>query len=169
MKKSRYQKSPIERVEAAPERGLSAQQVEERTQKGYVNIATDPNKKTTGKIIAGNLFTFFNIVLFSIAAIFIAFIIYLTSIGRSDIVNQYFGFSKFVFLIPAIMNVAMGSYQEISSLKVIEKLRIVTGTKSRVVRDGEVRTIESEEIVTDDVVALSAGDQATADLIVLTG
>ena len=29
--------------------------------------------------------------------------------------------------------------------------------------------VESEEIVLDDIVALSAGDQATADLIVLTG
>lgn len=169
MRKIKTQNAPIDRIEAKPDVGLSAEQVNERFKKGYVNIATDPNKKTTGKIIAGNLFTFFNIVLFSIAAIFIAFIIYLQSIGRSDIVNQYFGFSKFVFLIPAVMNVAMGSYQEISSLKVIEKLRIVTGTKSKVVRAGEVKLIESEMIVLDDVVALSAGDQATADLIVLTG
>ena len=169
MSKINTQKTPIDRVETTPELGLSADQVEERVKKGHVNIATDPNKKTTGKIIVGNLFTFFNIVLFTIAAVFIAFIIFLTSIGRSDIVNQYFGFSKFIFLIPAIMNVAMGSYQEISSMKVIEKLRIVTGTKSRVVRGGEIKSIESEEIVLDDVVALSAGDQATADLIVLTG
>ena len=169
MKKNKTQKVPVDRVEAAPDVGLSKEQVDERVKKGHVNIATDPNKKTTGKIIAGNLFTFFNIVLFTIAAVFIAFTIYLTSIGRSDIVDKYFGFSKFIFLIPAIMNVAMGSYQEISSMKVIEKLRIVTGTKSKVVRGGEVKMVESEEIVLDDIVALSAGDQATADLIVLTG
>ena len=169
MKKNKNQKVPVDRVEATPDIGLSKEQVDERVKKGHVNIATDPNKKTTGKIIAGNLFTFFNIVLFTIAAVFIAFTIYLTSIGRSDIVDKYFGFSKFIFLIPAIMNVAMGSYQEISSMKVIEKLRIVTGTKSKVVRGGEVKMVESEEIVLDDIVALSAGDQATADLIVLTG
>ena len=53
MKKNKTQNAPIDRVEAAPEIGLSAEQVNERIKKGYVNIATDPNKKTTGKIIAG--------------------------------------------------------------------------------------------------------------------
>ena len=169
MNKSRTQKPLIERIQATPEKGLSTKDAEERDKRGYSNIAVDPNKKTTGKIIAGNLFTFFNIVLFIIAAVFIAFIIYLQSIGRSDIVDNYFGFSKFVFLIPAVMNVAMGSYQEIKSLKVIEKLRIVTGAKSKVVRDGKIQEIDAEGIVLDDIVALSAGDQATVDLTVLTG
>ena len=123
MSKKATEKPSIERVQATPETGLSSQAVEERVKKGYINTATDPNEKTTLKIIAGNLFTFFNVVLFTIAFIFIGFMIYLTAIGRSDIVNSYFGFSKFIFLIPAIMNVAMGSYQEISSLKVIKKLK----------------------------------------------
>lgn len=169
MSKKVTQKAPIERVQAPADTGLNAQAVEERVKKGYVNIATDPNEKSTLKIIAGNLFTFFNTVLMIIAGIFIAFMIYLNAIGRSDIVDSYFGFSKFVFLIPALMNVAMGSFQEIKSLSVIKKLRIVTSTKSRVVRDGEIRSIEATEIVLDDIVAISAGDQATADLIVLTG
>ena len=149
--------------------GLNAQQVEERIKKGYVNAATDPNEKTTLKILAGNLFTFFNIVLMIIAGVFLAFIIYLNAIGRSDIVDKYFGFTKFIFLIPALMNVAMGTFQEIKSLSVIKKLRIVTSTKSRVIRDGEMLSVDATEIVLDDVVVVSAGDQATADLIVLTG
>ncbi len=169
MSRKQVQKSPIDRVQVKPDAGLTAQQVEERVKKGHVNIATDPNEKSTLKIIAGNLFTFFNVVLMIIAAIFLIFMIYLNSIGRSDIVNQYFGFSKFIFLIPAVMNVAMGSFQEIKSLNVIKKLRIVTSTKSRVIRDGKIEAVDAEEIVLDDIVALSAGDQATADLIVLTG
>lgn len=169
MKKQCSQHPPIDRITAQPDTGLTAQAVKERIKKGYINVAEDPNKKSPLKIVANNLFTFFNIVLFTIAFIFIAFMIYLTSIGRNDIVDQYFGFSKFVFLIPAVMNVGMGSYQQIQSMKVIEKLRIVTGTKSKVVRDGEVKAVEACDIVLDDVVALSAGDQATADLIVLTG
>lgn len=169
MSKKTEQRPPIKRVEAAPEQGLTAQAVEERVQKGYVNIATDPNEKSTLKIIAGNLFTFFNTILMIIAGIFIAFIIYLNAIGRSDIANSHFGFSKFVFLIPAIMNVAMGSFQEIKSLGVIKKLKIVTSTKSRVIRDGKTVAVDATEIVLDDVVAISAGDQATADLIVLSG
>ena len=169
MSKKTTQREPIDRVQPLAEAGLTAAQVDERVKKGYVNIATDPNEKTTLKIIAGNLFTFFNIVLMSIAGIFIAFMIYLNAIGRSDIVNQYFGFSKFVFLIPALMNVAMGSFQEIKSLNVIKKLKIVTSTKSRVIRGGETVAVDASQIVLDDIVAISAGDQATADLIVLTG
>ena len=169
MSKKSIQRPQLDRVEASPETGLTAAQVEERVKKGYVNIATDPNEKSTGKIIAGNLFTFFNIVLFTVAAVFIGLMIFLNAIGREDVVNQYFGFSKFVFLIPAVMNVAMGSYQELSSLKVIKKLRIVTSAKSRVIRSGKAEDIEASEIVLDDIVALTAGNQATADLIVLSG
>ncbi len=169
MSKKQLTRLPIERIEASADSGLTAQAVKERVEKGYVNTSTDPNEKSTLKIVAGNLFTFFNIVLMSIAGVFLIFIIYLNAIGRSDIVDNYFGFSKFVFLIPALMNVAMGSFQEIKSLGVIKKLRIVTGKKNRVVRDGEIVEIESEEIVLDDIVLISAGDQATADLTVLSG
>lgn len=169
MKKKNIQRAPIERIETDPYTGLTSEIVEDRVQKGYVNIATDPNEKSTLKILAGNLFTFFNTVLFTIAAITLGFMIYLGAIGRSEIVDTYFGFSKFIFLIPAVMNVAMGSYQEIKSLKVIKKLRIVTSTKSKVVRNGKVETLDATEIVPDDIIALSAGEQATADMTVLTG
>ena len=128
MKKSKKVKPPIDRVQAAYDAGLTSKEVEERVRKGYTNTTEDPNQKTILQILANNLFTFFNIVLFTIAFIFIGFIIYLNAIGRSDIVNAYFGFSKFVFLIPAIMNVAMGSFQEFQSMKTIQKLRIVTST-----------------------------------------
>ena len=54
--------------------------------------------------------------------LFIVFIIILKAIGRGDVADSYFGFSKFLFVIPALMNVGMGSFQEIQSLKTIKKL-----------------------------------------------
>ncbi len=169
MSKKVTERPYIERVEADAAKGLSQAQVDERILKGYVNITVDPNNKSALRILAENLFTFFNIVLFTIAAIFIGLIIYLNIIGRSDVVNQYFGFSKFIFLIPAVMNVGMGTYQQISSMKVIRKLKIVTSTKTRVIRNGETKTIDAAAVVLDDIVSVGAGDQATADLIVLEG
>ena len=169
MKNSKKEKPPIDRVQTTYDAGLTKKEVDERVQKGYVNVTQDPNQKTVLQIIANNTFTFFNIVLFVIASVFIGFMIYLNAIGRSDIVNSYFGFSKFVFLIPAIMNVCMGSFQEYQSMKTIQKLKIVTSTKSKVVRDGNIESVDASEIVLDDIVALSAGEQATADLIVLSG
>ncbi len=169
MSKKIIKKQPVSRIQASPDVGLTSQQVAERTNKGHINFTTDPNEKSTAKIIASNLFTFFNVVLMSIALVLIVLIIYLNASGNTDIVNEYFGFSKFIFLIPAVMNVGMGSFQEIKSLKVIKKLRIVTSTKAKVIRDGKSLSIEAVDIVLDDVVAVCAGDQASADLIVLSG
>lgn len=169
MSKKAVKRNPIVRVEPDVQTGLTSEQVEERIKNGYANIATDNNDKNFLQILAGNLFTFFNAILMTIALIFIGFIIYLTATGNEAIVNQYFGFSKFVFLIPAIMNVTMGTIQEVHSMKVIRKLRIVTSTKGKVIRDGQVVHVEAANIVIDDIIALSAGDQATADMVVLEG
>ncbi|MBQ9416585.1 MAG: HAD-IC family P-type ATPase [Clostridia bacterium] len=169
MGKKKLKREELERVQADLQTGLNSEQVAQRVEKGYANVTVDPNEKSTGKIIASNLFTFFNTVLFLIAACFIFFIVYLKINGHDDVVNQYFGFSKFVFLIPAIMNVTMGSIQEIHSLKVIKNLRIVTETKTKVLREGQIKVVDASELVIDDIVAVSAGDQATADLIVATG
>lgn len=163
------QKPPIERVVADVGKGLTKEQIDERMQKGYANKVTDSNEKSTGKIIAGNIFTFFNTILFIIALVFLFFIIYLYATGNGDVVDKHFGFSKFLFLIPAVMNVAVGTSQELHSRKVIRSLRIVTEAKSKVVRGGEVETVDASELVIDDIVSLSAGDQATADLEIVTG
>lgn len=162
-------REPVERINADIGSGLSSAQVDERVRKGYTNTADDPNRKSPVKMVLGNLFTFFNIVLFSIAAVFLIFILILRAIGRADVADQYFGISKFMFLIPALMNVAMGSFQEIKSLNTIKKLRIVTETKCKVIRDGQTVITDAAGIVIDDIVSISAGDQATADLEVLDG
>ncbi|MBQ7172734.1 MAG: HAD-IC family P-type ATPase [Clostridia bacterium] len=163
------QRAPLSRIRPDQSKGLTQKEVEERIQKGYFNRADDPNQKGILQILAGNLFTFFNIVLLTIAALFIFFIIYLNATGHSDVAGNYFGFSKFLFLIPAILNVVIGSFQELKSLSVIKKLRIVTETKAKVLRDGKVQSIDAASIVLDDIVLVSAGDQASADLEVLSG
>ncbi|MBO4423060.1 MAG: HAD-IC family P-type ATPase, partial [Clostridia bacterium] len=168
-KKRGIKREAIQRLEPDVNSGLTSAQAQERARKGYSNVTVDPNNKSPLRILAGNLFTFFNTILFTIAAVFIGFIIYFNIIGRSDVVSQYFGFSKFFFVIPVIMNVIMGTYQEVHSLKVIKKLRIVTETKCKIVRDGEIVPIESSEIVLDDIVKLGAGDQATVDMVVVEG
>ena len=68
MKNSKKEKPPIDRVQTAYDAGLTKKEVEERIQKGYVNVTQDPNQKNMLQIIANNTFTFFNIVLFVIAS-----------------------------------------------------------------------------------------------------
>ena len=167
--KKKDQKAPIERVTPDPAVGLNAGQIAERKQKGYSNVSVKSLEKSTARIIFDNTFTFFNSILFLIAMLFLGFIIYLYAIGRPDVVDRHFGFSKFGFMIPAIMNVIVGTFQELSSRRVIRHLKIVTEAKSKVIRNGQAETVEATDLVLDDVVVLSAGEQATADLVVLEG
>ena len=169
MSKKTIVKEPIENIEADASLGLTVDQVKERTDKGYINTATKGHERTVGMIIFHNVFTFFNTILLIIAIIFFAFIVYLYSTGHPDVVDDHFGFSKFGFLLPAIMNITIGTIQEIHSKRVIDKLKIVTEAKSRVIRDGKLVTINAKDIVIDDIVALKAGEQATADFIMVEG
>ena len=149
--------------------GLSNELVKERIDKGYTNKPSKANEKTIGQIIFHNVFTFFNIILFIIAIVFLVFIIYLYSSGNEDIVNKHFGFSKFIFLIPALVNVIIGTIQEIHGKRILDHLKIVTEAKTRVIRDSKEISIPSSDIVLDDIVLLKAGEQATADFKVLEG
>ena len=149
--------------------GLTEEQVLNRIQGGYLNKSNKKLEKSIGEIIFHNTFTFFNIILISIALAFLIFIILLLSMGRGDVVDAHFGFSKFMFLIPAIMNTCVGTYQEISSRKTIRQLRIVTKAKSKVIRGGIEMEMDAVDIVIDDIIHLYPGEMATADLNVLSG
>ena len=53
-----------------PKVGLSAAEVAERTENGYVNAAVDKTSKTMPQIILSNVFTYFNMIFFILAAIY---------------------------------------------------------------------------------------------------
>ena len=76
------------------ENGLTLEEVRLRIQGGYQNKSNKKLEKSTGEIIFHNTFTFFNIILLSIALSFLIFIILLLSMGRGDVVDSHFGFSK---------------------------------------------------------------------------
>ncbi len=162
-------KGTIDRKTPKFNEGLNDADVLKRKAAGYVNISKASLEKSAIYIIFKNTFTFFNLILFSIAVLFFVFISYLYSIGRSDVVNTHFGFSKFGFLIPAIMNVIVGTFQEFKSRKTIRKLKIISDTKIKVVRNSKELVIEKDEVVVDDIIILSPGEQASVDLRVVYG
>lgn len=168
-KKREAVRLPIQRIKPSVLTGLNDKQVKERIEKNYVNISNDPNSKSVAQIVFDNVFTFFNTILFLIALTFLGFIIYLSVIGRQDVINEHFGFSKFGFLIPAVMNVVTGSIQQIKSKKVLDKLKIVTSLNTGVIRNGQLEKIKAEGVVVDDIAVLNAGEQAVADMIILSG
>ena len=162
-KNNKIIRQPLDRARPDYDKGLSYSDVAVRVEKGYHNKTSNANEKTIGQIVFHNVFTFFNTILIIIALTFLIFIIYLYATGNGEVVNKHFGFSKFGFLIPAIMNITIGTIQEIHGKRVLDKLKLVTEAKTRVIRNSIPETINASELVIDDIVFLKAGEQATAD------
>ena len=167
--KCKKQDTLIEPIEPPINQGLNTTQIEERIRAGKVNVTKNKIEKSYGSIIFSNLFNPFNIVLFSIAGLFLFFVIYLNVNGHRDIADQYFGVTKFTFLIPVLINSIIGSIQEIHSKNVLKKLKIVNEATALVIRNSQEQEIKISEIVLDDIIHLKAGLQASADMILKEG
>lgn len=68
-----------------------------------------------------------------------------------------------IILAVVIINAILGVYQESKAEKAIEALQEMASATSKVLRDGQIVTLKSEDIVVGDVVILEAGDAIPAD------
>ncbi len=68
-----------------------------------------------------------------------------------------------IILIVVLINAVLGVYQENKAEKAIEALQEMAAATSKVLRDGRLTTVKSEELVTGDVILLEAGDAVPAD------
>ncbi|MBE5761548.1 MAG: cation-translocating P-type ATPase [Clostridiales bacterium] len=68
-----------------------------------------------------------------------------------------------IILAVVIINAVLGVYQENKAEKAIEALQEMSAATSKVMRDGQVMTVHSEDLVVGDVVLLEAGDAVPAD------
>ncbi len=133
--------------------GLTSRQVEEHKLHGWTNITVDPPAKTVEEIVRDNVFTYFNLI-FAILALLLC------------IVGS---FRNLTFLPLIIANTCIGIVQEIRAKRVLEKMSMLNAPHARVVRDGKVSQVDSEELVIDDIVIFGAGNQICADAVVLAG
>ncbi len=65
-----------------------------------------------------------------------------------------------------IVNTAIGIIQEIRSKKTLDKLNILASPKAVAVRDGRRVTVDTAQLVRDDIVVFAAGNQIYADAVV---
>lgn len=143
----------VKRCNPMLETGLTEAQVQERISLGAVNLPVDSPSKTQKEIICSNVFTYFNLVFFVIAVLLIL-------VGS---------FRNLTFLPVVIANTLIGIVQELRAKKVLDNLSILNAPKNKVLRDGEEKTIAAEEIVLDDIIILSAGNQIPVDAVVEEG
>ncbi len=69
----------------------------------------------------------------------------------------------FIILFVVVLNSVLGVVQENKAEEAIEALKQMTAARSKVLRDGEIVSIESSELVVGDIVILEAGDSIPAD------
>lgn len=144
----------VKRFKPTAEKGLDTESVNYMKSVGKVNVAKNPTNKSYRQIILGNIFTFFNILMFAIAALL------LLIVGPKVITNL-------MFLGIIISNILIGTIQECKSKHTIEKLKLLNDSKIKVRRDGVDQDVLPTEIVLDDVIVLFPGDQIPADCEIL--
>ena len=133
--------------------GLTTEEVKKRIEEGKINSSNTDNLKSNWEIIRDNVCTLFNLFNLIIAVALAC-------------VHAY---TNMVFILIIIVNVLIGIIQEIHGKNLVKKLSILTTAKSKVIRDGKEQEININEIVLDDVVLLSQGDQIPSDAYVLEG
>lgn len=86
----------------------------------------------------------------------------LAAAGITFIIGEYI--DGLIILLVIILNAIIGVVQEYKAEKAIEALQQMTTPRALVRRDGEVKEINSEEIVPGDIVIIEAGRYIPADL-----
>ncbi len=144
----------VQRFHSIASEGLSTKQVEQRKEQGLVNKSGKKYSKTYASIFIGNLCTFFNL---------------LCLLAALALLVAHAPLSQFLFVLIFLCNIFFSIFLEIRAKRKLDKLSILSSPTATVIRNGGKVDIPVEEIVIDDVIVLSAGQQVPADCIALEG
>ena len=133
--------------------GLSDAEVAEKFRQGRVNRAPKKQSNSIGKIILKNTLTIFNLVNLILAIMVLA-------------VGSY---KHLLFIFIAIANTLISIINEIRAKKTIDKMRLISEQRPTVIRNGQIRQINQEQIVDGDLLVLSIGDQIIVDSQIIEG
>lgn len=147
------QANEVLRTVQSNDNGLSAAQAKERLEKNGRNKLAEAKKDGLIKRFLSQLRDPMIIIL-----LVAAFISGITSIYAGESFADVF-----IILFVVIVNAVLGVYQENKAEKAIEALQEMAAATSKVLRDGSITTVRSEELVVGDVILLEAGDAVPAD------
>ncbi len=143
----------VERLNKDMSQGLSSQEVDLRVEAGLINKIQRKTSKSYAEIFIKNIFTFFNVLCFGIAAVLIA-------IGSLKNVG---------FMLIFLANLLIGLVQECRAKQTVDKISLITVPQVPVIRNGKEEEVSTDKIVIDDIVIFESGKQICADCIVLDG
>ena len=127
--------------------GLTTDQVAERVREGKINTLPERSGRTTWQIVRDNVFTRVNAML---AVLFV-------------IVAATMQFAQGAFAILIVANSIIGMVQELRAKRTLDNLAVIGEAHPVVLRDGQRVSLPRDQVVADDLIALSPGDQVVVD------
>lgn len=136
-------------------RGLSGEEAEKRLQEQGRNcLEQGEGKKGFFRRFLAQFNDFMILVLLGAAAVSFG-VSYWN--GEADFVDSI------IIVAIVVLNALLGVLQESRAEKALEALKELSAPKARVLRDGKEKEIPAEEVVTGDILLLSAGEYICAD------
>jgi cation-transporting P-type ATPase E len=127
--------------------GLTLEEVSARVAAGQTNVTPRPGGRTMWDIVRSNTLTWFNLIL---GILFVCMLIF------GSWRDALFGWI-------IVINASIGITQEMRAKRALDRLSVLTAPAAKVIRDGAERDVSVAEVVLDDVLRVSAGDQIVAD------
>ena len=155
-----YLRSSAEVLEevATSENGLTAAEAEKRLEQNGKNKLVEGKKESLIVRFFKQLAEPMTIILLVAAAVSAGVEVY-------NGLQHGFEFPADVVIILAVVliNAVLGVFQESKAEKAIEALQEMSKAQSKVIRDGKLISIPSEDLVVGDIIVLEAGDAVPAD------
>ncbi len=158
---SRSTDEVIKELKTDPAVGLTKQEAEERLAKFGPNSLGEEQKVPLWKRFLAQFADAMVIILIA-AAILSAFMAIKNNEGFEGWIDV------FVILAIVILNAILGVYQEGKADQALAALKKMSSPQTKVVRDGEVVMVDSENIVEGDIISIDAGDAISADIRLLS-
>lgn len=136
-----------------PLHGLTQEEVRARREQGRTNTMPRRTEGGVADILRRNVLTLFNLLNLCLAGL-------LLWVGSHR---------DMLFLGVVLSNTLIGAIQELRAKRTHDRLQLLSEGRVRVMRDGVECRLSPQELVLDDVVLLSRGDQIPADATVLSG
>lgn len=141
------------------ENGLTTAEAEKRLSENGKNKLDEGKKKSMLKRFLEQLSDPMIIILI-VAAVISAFTEYFETAAAG---GRYFPTDTVIIAIVVLINAVLGVLQESKAEAAIEALQEMSAATSKVLRDGKIVSVRSEDLVVGDVIILEAGDAVPAD------
>lgn len=143
----------VERIDPNIHIGLNNEQVQMRIKQNLIHQDTMVTTKSIKQILLSNIFTLFN----------------LLNLGLGVLIVSTGSYKNLLFLGVVFCNTIISMYQEIHAKRIIDKLAIVSSSKVTLIRNGKSEKHLINEIVLDDIISYSLGNQVIVDSIIEEG